>query len=172
MSRAIRKAKPYLAYALFLAFLLFVKANVGQAAYIPSGSMIPTLNIHDVLIIDKMVKPEDLKFGDIVVFQPPEELNLDKILIKRLIGLPGDTIEVRDGKLYRNGKAVEEPYLNETMTYRMAKVVVPEGSYFFLGDNRNRSNDSHLWPTPFVPASSIIGKAVYRVFPFNHMEGV
>jgi signal peptidase I len=155
---------------LFVA-LTFVKTNIGQAAYIPSRSMVPTLKVHDLLIIDKMILPEELERGDIVVFRPPPESRLyKKILIKRLIGLPGDRIEIRKGKLYRNGKAIKENYIKEPMRYRLHELIVPENKYFFLGDNRNISNDSHAWSNPFVDAESIIGKAIFRIYPFDSIR--
>jgi signal peptidase I len=116
--------------------------------------------------------PKDLQRGDIVVFTPPPESNLRKILIKRLIGMPGDRIEIRRGKLFRNGETVEEDYIKEPMKYRMKEFVVPEGKLFFLGDNRNISNDGHIWANPFVDYESVIGKAVFRVFPFDAMESM
>src|SRR5690606_960916 len=125
----------------------------------------------DVLIINKMVKPKQLEFGDIVVFTPPEDANTEKTLIKRLIGLPGDRIAVFAGELYRNGLKIEETYLKEPMRYDFQEIVVPDGTYFFLGDNRNESYDSHVWPTPFVDEANIIGRAVYRVYPFKQMSG-
>jgi signal peptidase I len=152
--------------------LTFVKTNVGQAAYIPTKSMLPTLKVHDLLIIDKMVLAQDLKRGDIVVFTPPPESNLRKILIKRLIGMPGDRIEIRRGKLFRNGETVEEDYIKEPMKYRMKEFIVPEGKLFFLGDNRNISNDGHIWANPFVDYESVIGKAVFRIFPFDAIESM
>jgi signal peptidase I len=149
-----------------------VKTNVGQAAYIPTKSMLPTLKVHDLLIIDKMVMPQDLQRGDIVVFTPPSESNLRKILIKRLIGMPGDRIEIRKGKLFRNGEVVDENYIKEPMKYRMKEFIVPEGRLFFLGDNRNISNDAHVWANPFVDYDSVIGKAVLRIFPFDSIQSM
>ena len=153
-----------------LVILVFIKNNIGQAAYIPSKSMMPTLEIHDVLIIDKTIPPSDLKRGDIVVFRNPFKNKRKKFLIKRLIGLPGDRIEIRQGKLYRNGHKVKEEYIKEPMKYRMKAFVVPKGKYFFLGDNRNVSYDAHVWQNKYVNEEAIIGKAVYRIFPFSRME--
>jgi signal peptidase I len=154
-----------IAFVLSLSFRSFV----GEAAKIPSGSMIPTLQINDRLFIEKMIDPSDLRDGDIVVFKPPFKSEYDR-LIKRLIGVGGDTIEIRDGVLYRNGEKVDEPYIEEPMNYDYGPITVPEGKFFFLGDNRNNSYDSHLWPTPFVDESEIIGKAVFRYYPFSEME--
>ena len=83
--------------------------------------------------------------------------------IKRIVGLPGDRLRVSDGKLWRNGKAVAEPYLKEPMDYTWpssGEVTVPDGSVAVLGDNRNRSNDSHLWSPPWVPLRSIEAKVL------------
>ncbi|MGZ4031125.1 MAG: signal peptidase I [Tumebacillaceae bacterium] len=149
---------------------LFIHFFVGEAAYIPSESMVPTLQVHDVLAIDKITKPNHLKDGEIVVFHPPVEGQEKESFIKRLIGVGGDTIEIRDGKLYRNGKAVDEPYIAEPMNYVYGPITVPEGKFFFLGDNRNNSFDSHLWPNgPFVSPDAIVGRAVFRMYPFNEM---
>ncbi|GIP33802.1 signal peptidase I [Paenibacillus sp. J2TS4] len=172
MNRIFRLAKSWAPFLLLLGALFFVRTNVGQAAYIPSESMLPTLQVHDILIIDKTVKPDQLQFGDIVVFHPPAEANLDKKLIKRLIGLPGDEIEITDGQLYRNGVKVEESYVKESMKYGFGPITVPEDHYLFLGDNRNESLDSHLWSNPFVDSKKIIGRAVYRIFPFNQITSI
>nr|WP_150959565.1 signal peptidase I [Aneurinibacillus sp. XH2] len=172
MQRITRLMKSWMPFVLLLGIMLFVRTNVGQAAYIPSESMLPTLNVHDILIIDKTVKPDKLKFGDIVVFYPPDEAQLDKKLIKRLIGLPGDTIEITEGKLYRNGVKVEESYIKESMQYYFGPVTVPDEHYLFLGDNRNESLDSHLWSNPFVESKRIIGRAVFRIFPFDQIESI
>jgi signal peptidase I len=158
---------PSLLIALVISFLC--NTYVAQAMKVPTDSMVPTIQINDRLIVEKLKTFTDFKFGDIIVFWPPISGNTERY-IKRLIGLPGDTIEIKDGALYRNGEKVDEPYLKEKMTYTFAKVTVPAGHYLFLGDNRNISYDSHLWKeTPFVAEKDIIGKAVVRYFPFNHL---
>ncbi|WP_249861519.1 signal peptidase I [Paenibacillus konkukensis] len=142
---------------------------VAQGMKVPTGSMLPTIQLDDKILVEKMVKLTDFKFGDVVVFYPPLPDQADQRFVKRLIGLPGDTIEVKDGALYRNGEKVDEPYLKEKMNYTYGPITVPADQYFFLGDNRNDSLDSHLWPTPFVDKSKLIGKVLFRYYPFNHI---
>ncbi len=151
-----------------------IRTFVAEARYIPSGSMLPTLEINDRLIIDKLsYRFKDPQRGDIVVFTPTPALqqeNFKDAFIKRVIGLPGDTIEVKKGKVYVNGKMLIEEYIKEQPKYDYGPVVVPENQYLVLGDNRNNSYDSHYWG--FVPRENIIGQAVIRFFPFNRIGGI
>jgi signal peptidase I len=158
---------PPLAVAVIISFT--VNTYVAQGMKVPTGSMLPTIQLEDKVLVEKMVSLTDFAFGDIVVFYPPIDGREDEPFIKRLVGLPGDTIEVRDGVLIRNGERVDEPYLKEPMKYRFGPVTVPEAHYMFLGDNRNDSLDAHLWKTPFVEKSHIIGKALFRYYPFDQM---
>jgi signal peptidase I len=154
-----------LSFIIAIGLALFINTYVAQAVIVPTSSMDPAIKVGDRLVLEKLTL-KDLKHGDIVAFNPPIPNNKDTY-IKRLIGLPGDTIEVKDGALYRNGEKLDEPYVKVTMEYSFDKVVVPDGQYFFLGDNRNISSDSHLWPTPFVEEKELIGKAWIRFFPFG-----
>lgn len=133
--------------------------------YIPSESMVPTLNVGDRLFVSRVYNPENLDRGDVVVFYSEE---LQDSLIKRLIGLPGDNVTIHDGKVIVNGEALEEEYIGNqdrfTGTY-----VVPEGEYFFLGDNRLWSKDSRYWDDPYIEAKDIKGKAQVKVYPFSDM---
>jgi signal peptidase I len=97
----------------------------------------------------------------VIIFQPPSESRHD--FIKRLIALPGDTIEIKEGTVYLNGQTIDEPYIKEYPTYTMEMKEIPEGEYFVLGDNRNHSNDSHSWGT--VPRENIIGKVWLSIWP-------
>ncbi|MFZ4665520.1 MAG: signal peptidase I [Prochlorotrichaceae cyanobacterium] len=151
-----------------------IRTFVAEARYIPSGSMLPTLQINDRLIIDKVsyhfTQPDR---GDIVVFQPTEELrqqNFKDAFIKRIIGLPGDTVEVKDDTVFVNGEALSENYLQDYPDYQWGPETVPEDQYLVLGDNRNNSYDSHYWG--FVPRGNIIGRAVVRFWPLNRLGGV
>lgn len=140
---------------------------VVEARYMAAASMLPTLQINDRLIIDKWsYRSQEPQRGDIVVFSPTETLkaqNFRDAFIKRIIGLPGDKIEVKEGKVYINNKPLQETYIQEPPNYQFGPVTVPPNSYLVLGDNRNDSYDSHYWG--FVPRSNIIGKAYKRFWP-------
>ncbi|MCX7572035.1 signal peptidase I [Tumebacillus sp. DT12] len=163
--------KEWMSVICVIVFVLLFSTYVGNAAYIPSESMVPTLHVHDVVGVNKAIDPqEDLAVGDVVVFYPPLNERSEELFIKRLIGKGGDTIEIRDGVLIRNGEPVVEPYLREEkMNYQYGPITVPEGKFFFLGDNRNESLDSHLWPTPFVEEEKIVGKAQFKMYPFDEI---
>jgi signal peptidase I len=168
-----------------------IRSFVAEARYIPSGSMLPTLQINDRLIIDKLsYRFSNPVRGDIVVFNPTAQLekeNYKDAFIKRVIGVPGDRVDVKAGKVYINGKVLPENYLDEppakdwSTTDRYAsdeldKIPwptngrVPQGQYLVLGDNRNNSYDSHYWG--FVPKDKIVGKATVRFWPMNRAGGL
>jgi signal peptidase I len=150
---------------------LGIRSFVAEARYIPSGSMLPTLQINDRLIIDKLsYEFRSPQRGDIVVFSPTDELkkqNFKDAFIKRVIGLPGETVEVKDGQVYINGQAIQEKYIEDKPNYRFGPVNVPDNQYLVLGDNRNNSYDSHYWG--FVPRKNLIGRAVVRFWPLNRV---
>ncbi|EDX76428.1 signal peptidase I [Coleofasciculus chthonoplastes PCC 7420] len=151
-----------------------IRSFVAEARYIPSGSMEPTLQINDRLIIDKIsYNFRQPQRGDIVVFSPTEALkqqNFKDAFIKRVIGLPGETVEVKGGRVYVNDQALREQYIEEEPEYSYGPVTVPEDNYLVLGDNRNNSYDSHYWG--FVPRDKIIGRAIVRFWPLNRVGEV
>lgn len=126
----------------------------------PSESMHPTIKVNDFMVFKKTTNFER---GDIIFFKFP--LDEKQMYLKRVIGLPGDEVEVRDGYVYVNGKALDEPYLNEKPTYTLEKQVVPKEHYFVLGDNRNHSFDSSQWG--FVAKDKTKGKVLAVLLPFN-----
>ncbi|MDP8966596.1 MAG: signal peptidase I [Cyanobacteriota bacterium] len=157
--------------ALSAILALGIRNFVAEARYIPSGSMLPTLQINDRLIIDKIsYNFRNPDRGDIVVFSPTDALKAQKFkdaFIKRLIGLPGDKVEVKGGRVYVNDQPLKENYIEEKPNYDFGPVRVPLNQYLVLGDNRNNSYDSHYWG--FVPRDRIIGRAVVRFWPLNRV---
>lgn len=147
--------------AIFLSIMInkFIIINT----QIPSGSMIPTLNINDRLIVTKIFDTDNINRGDIIVFYSKE---LDERLIKRVIGLPGDNIEITDGIVTVNGQELNEDYVRENKIYN-GNFQVPSGRYFFLGDNRTISYDSRYWEEPYVDKKDIIGKAKLKYYPIK-----
>lgn len=150
---------------------LGIRTFVAEARYIPSGSMLPTLEINDRLIIDKLsYRFQSPHRGDIVVFSPTDKLkeqNFKDAFIKRVIGLPGDKVEVKAGRVYINNKPIQEKYIEDKPDYQYGPITVPPNQYLVLGDNRNNSYDSHYWG--FVPRDRIIGRAIVRFWPLNRL---
>ncbi|MBO3458370.1 signal peptidase I [Aetokthonos hydrillicola Thurmond2011] len=148
-----------------------IRAFVAEARYIPSGSMEPTLQINDHLVIDKISYDfENPQRGDIIVFNPTKTLleeDYHSAFIKRIIGLPGEKVEVKNGVLYINEHPLKEKYIAAKPDYQWGPVIVPPDSYVVLGDNRNNSYDSHYWG--FVPRQNIIGRAIIRYWPISRI---
>ncbi|SRR5579883_1520324 len=148
-----------------------IRTFVAEARYIPSGSMLPTLQINDRLIVDKLgYHFKNPQRGDIVVFSPTDTLqkqNFHDAFIKRVIGLPGDKVEVKNGRVYINDQPLRENYIADSPQYQYGPVTVPQDQYLVLGDNRNNSYDSHYWG--FVPRDHIIGRAIVRFWPMNRV---
>ena len=187
---------------------LFLITFVVRTFYIPSGSMEPTLQIHDVLLVNefeyRFSKPHR---GDIVVFPPPIVSSND--FIKRVIGAPGDQLRIHAGNVYRNGVALNEPYIAQAPSYELeiknyniyvdgqpldpqsanipskdkwqASDRIPNGCYFMMGDNRNNSEDSHIWgfaqPSGTFMAGQNVGQkagftghAFLLFWPFNRIR--
>ncbi len=143
-----------------------------EARYIPSGSMIPTLQINDRILIDKLTYRSKLpKRGDIIIFKPTktlEQQNFKEAFVKRIIGLPGETVKIKSGIVYINNKPLQEKYIEEKPHYEYKAVKIPKSSYFVLGDNRNNAYDSHYWG--FVPKQLIIGKAIGIYCPVSRQR--
>lgn len=150
---------------------IFIVTFVFEIVSVDGLSMYPTFNNGDTLIVEKVTyhfrKPQP---GDIIVLKYPSDTR--QKYIKRIVAIGGDTVKIQNHKLYVNGKAKEEKYINEPMKEDFPQVKVPKGSVFVLGDNRNHSSDSRFPDVGFIKLKLIVGKAVYRIFPFNKLGKV
>jgi signal peptidase I len=179
--------------ALVVAFVL--KTFVAQAFYIPSGSMEPQLHVGDRVIVSKLAyQLHDPRRGDIIVFPSPADHTVDdsalpvrilkgifegvgltkpekEILIKRVIGLPGETVEGRSGHVYIDGRELIEPYLPPGVTTdTFGPTTVPKGSLWVMGDNRGNSHDSRFADVGPIPESTVIGRAIMKVWPLGEQS--
>ncbi len=145
-----------------LAVVLFLVINTLSARVRVDGySMLPTLHDGEFVLVNKLAYRTGMPVrGDIVVFRSTTSKDLD--LIKRVVGLPGDTIDVRNGQVSVNGHVLDEPYIAAAPTYD-GEWHVPGNYLFVLGDNRNDSSDSHVWG--FLPEQNVIGKALLIYWP-------
>lgn len=156
-----------LVIASLIAFVLnrFIIAN----SRVPSASMENTIMTHDRVIGSRLSYYfTDPKRGDIIIFYFPDDITEKTYYVKRIIGMPGETVDIRDGHVYINGSdtPLDEPYIREEMeTPVELHYEVPEGCYFMLGDNRNYSADSRFWHNTYVKREKIVAKVLFRYFP-------
>ncbi|MBQ0000975.1 MAG: signal peptidase I [Clostridiales bacterium] len=167
--------------------VLVVNGVILINAKIPSGSMESTIMTGDRIFGLRLAYGLNMELGDfkiskkwadperfdIIIFKYPDDNS--QLFIKRLIGLPGETIEVRDGKVYINDSEtpLDDSFTNEIPKgdyFDFGPVTIPEDSYFMMGDNRNHSNDSRFWNDPFVSFDEIVGKALFRYYPITEMK--
>lgn len=160
---ALREMLESVVIAVLLAAV--IRLFILEPFYIPSGSMEPTLMIGDRIIVSKVTYlVKDPTPGDVVVFKFP--LDTNRNFVKRLVARGGDTVEIRNSKLYVNGKAVSEDYLPAGLVFSdFGPQKVPAGHYFMLGDNRNNSDDSRVWG--FLNEELIVGRAEVIYWPLD-----
>lgn len=152
-----------------LVLSLTVHTYVAEGRWIPSESMVPTLKVHDRLIVDKVsYKIHDINRGDIVVFTPPPAVHKNDDLIKRVIGLPGETVLMKDGLVYIDGSPLTEEYAVEKNKSNFGPFKVPEDCVFVMGDNRDNSYDSRFWGP--LPVKNILGRAAFRYYPLSSFK--
>jgi len=164
-------------YFISLGIALLLRFTIIEPRYIPSLSMYPTFDVGDQLAVEKVTKRiKPLYRQEVVVFNPPQAFRdimvgqydqnasrAKEALIKRIVAIEGDEVEVKRGKLYVNGDEQEEPFTAEDAQYEFGPVVVPSDSVLVLGDNRNKSLDGHIWG--FLPKQNVIGRAVFIYWP-------
>jgi signal peptidase I len=157
---------------LWVVLALVLRTWVVEPRWIPSGSMLPTLQLQDRILVEKL-RPRlgaPLKPGTVVVFHPPASLveagyDPRAALIKRVVAGPGDTVAVQGGRLLRDGVAIEPDWTPTRMDYSQQINTVPPGQLWVLGDNRNASLDSHVWGP--LPRDEVIGTAIWRYWPLH-----
>jgi signal peptidase I len=156
---------------LALVIALLIKTFLFQAFYIPSESMVPTLKIHDRVLVNKLsYKLHPVHRGDIVVFKAPPHADpgIDD-LVKRVIGLPGEVVAAHGGHVYINGKQLPETYLSSGVsTSAFEPRRIPEHSYWVMGDNRGNSKDSRSFG--FITKSQIVGRVFLRIWPLTRIN--
>ncbi|MBA3653499.1 MAG: signal peptidase I [Actinobacteria bacterium] len=190
-ARALKELPILIVIAAVIAFV--VRTFIAQAFYIPSGSMLPQLQLLDRVVVSKLsYHLHDPRRGDIVVFDnphpaPPAPAKHDSPVgrvarnigeavgvvqpstdefIKRVIGLPGETVEGREGHVYVNGRLLQEPYLKpDVNTSSFTPVTIPDGQLWVMGDNRTNSGDSRVFGP--IRESTIVGRAIVRVWPVS-----
>ncbi len=151
--------------ALVLAFLIYKFALF--KIKVPTGSMRPTVEIGDQLFVTRVYNPSNLKRGNIIVFKSDE---LHEQLLKRIIGLPGDHVEIKsDGSVYVNGEKLKEDYVKYPGGRSDMTFDVPQGKFLMLGDNRDNSDDARYWQNPYIDGKDIEAKAQITVYPFNRI---
>jgi len=153
---------------LALIIALLIKTFLFQAFYIPSESMVPTLKVHDRVLVNKLsYRLHPVHRGDIVVFKAPPDSDpgIDD-LVKRVVGLPGESVSGHGGHVYINGKELAEPYLpDKTFTTDFSPVKIPANSYWVMGDNRGNSKDSRVFGV--ITKGKIVGRVFVRIWPFS-----
>ena len=150
------------------AIAIFIIIFVIQPVKVEGTSMLPVLMDQERIFVNRFIYQfTDISRGDVVVFRYPKDVN--KSFIKRILAVPGDEIEIRAGKVYLNGRRLDEPYVPPEFLDRRSypRTIVPPGRYFVLGDHRNSSNDSRNWG--FVERRLIYGKAFFCYWPIDHL---
>ena len=150
---------------------LLLRLFVFELVLVDGPSMQPTLYSNQTVVVEKCSKYfGNLDRGQIIIVRYP---NREGAFVKRIVGLPGDVLEVKDGSLYRNGERQEEPYiLEQEIRYDMAPVTVPPNHYFVMGDNRNDSQDSHSPSVGPIPYDNVIGHALCVIWPISDWRGL
>lgn len=147
--------KEWFIYICILVGTIFVCKCVLFFGIVPSGSMVSTIQEGDI-IVGSRLNTETIERYDVIIFRYPDDPS--QYFVKRVIGLPGETVEVRNGVVYVDGEKMRDNFVAE-LSYDSGTYIVPEGSYFVMGDNRNNSNDSRYWNNKYVGEDMILARA-------------
>lgn len=161
--KVLKNLGKVIAFGIIVAFLSVWMGLTGFITNVPTGSMLPTLQLDSKFLVVKDSLIKEYHRGDIVVFC--KEDDPDTFLVKRVIGLPGEIIDIREGAVYVNGDPLVEDYIGSTDLSYSNTFFVPEDSYLFLGDNRAESLDARYWEQPFVHKDFLKGRIVLEVYP-------
>lgn len=154
-----------------VAIALCIRQWVVSAAYVPSESMAPTIPNPCYILVNKFVtNTHAIKRGEVVVFHYPDDPS--QLYVKRVAGLPGDTVTVTANAVYINGKKLDEPNIHSPNTRGFGTYKVPANHYFMLGDNRAVSEDSRFWINKYVDRSAIVGEADFVLFPVGKLKSI
>ncbi|MDD4844187.1 MAG: signal peptidase I [Anaerotignum sp.] len=167
MSGTVKKEVISWIKTIFLALILagFVNKFLIVNAQVPTGSMESTIMPGDrIMALRTSYWFEEPERGDVVIFRYPDDPERKTLFVKRIIGVGGDEVTIGNGIVYVNGEALEEPYIKEITQGDFGPYEVPEGSYFMMGDNRNKSLDARFWENQYVESDEILGKVKFRFF--------
>ncbi|EPZ52805.1 signal peptidase I [Alicyclobacillus acidoterrestris] len=154
-----------------VAIALCIRQWVVSAAYVPSESMYPAIPNPCYILVNKLATEiHGVQRGDVVVFHFPDDPA--ELYVKRVIGLPGDTVKVTNNAVYINGKKLNEPIITQPNLSGFGTYHVPAGHYFMMGDNRSVSEDSRFWTNKYVSRQAIVGEADFVLFPFSKMKSI
>lgn len=160
----------FVSYFLLVFLVSSLISTIAKPYQVPSASMLPTIHLQDRIIVNRMVYGSSpIERGDIIVFNVALLGSSETAYIKRVVGLPGDRIEVRDGQLLVNNTEFIIPGAAKP-SYAVTAQTVPEGMLYVLGDNRNESSDSHIWG--FVSESDVIGRVDFIYWPFGRVSSL
>ena len=164
MNKFIKELIPYL---VIIVVVILFRTFIATPVRVEGSSMVPTLKDGDILVLNKL--SHNYKRFDIVVVST----NKSKI-VKRIIGLPGENIEYKDNKLYIDGKVIEDKTVEATDDFTLKELYgmnrIPDGYYFVMGDNRDGSSDSRDYRIGLIKKDNILGKTIFRLFPFNKIR--
>ncbi|HZK52723.1 MAG TPA: signal peptidase I [Desulfosporosinus sp.] len=146
-----------------------LRTYVIEARKVPTGSMLPTIQLEDRVIVDKFFYKhfDHIVPGDIIVFHPPPSAHATEDFIKRVVGMAGDTVEIRNHTTFVNNQPLYEPYVTDQSKNDFGPIVIPAASVFVMGDNRNNSADSREWG--FLPVENITGRSLFRYWPMDQI---